>query len=257
MRIAAIRYINALPLIYGLQKNPTVQLILDTPAECYEKLVNGEVDAALIPAFGTQTSSVVRVVKGLGIAATNQTESVYVFSTKPLDRVECVLTPPSSLTSTILLKIILKVKYNNSPQFHSNNINNIHDALRRYDAVLVIGDDAILTEKTDYDHYDLATEWFSITRLPFVFALWACTRPLLETEQDVLRQSYLEATRNWEDVYNKAGNMLGVDAGFLKRYYNRNLRYQLTKSDYEGLLKFLSLAADFQFVDKVRKDIWV
>lgn len=54
MRIAGIRFINALPLIYGLEKNPLHQIFLETPSVCYKKLLNREVDLALIPIFGTQ-----------------------------------------------------------------------------------------------------------------------------------------------------------------------------------------------------------
>jgi chorismate dehydratase len=257
MRVAAIHYINSLPLVSGLQKNPAVTLHLDTPAVCYQKLVRQEVDVALIPIWGTQMNSYIRAIKGLGIAATNRTESVYLFSKKPLDKVRTVTTDPGSMTSVMLLRIILREKYENSPELTSGETSNIHEALRHADAALIIGDDAILAEKTDYDHYDLATEWYSIARLPFVFAVWASNRALTPPEIQLLHDSYKQATDNWSDIYNEAQLMLNVSGDFLKRYYNVNLHYHLTRPDYEGLLKFLGFAAQFQFIDKARKDIWI
>jgi chorismate dehydratase len=257
MRVAAIRYINTLPLIYGLEKNPAVDLIFDTPARCYQKLISDEVDAALIPVVGTQMNPDVRALKGLGIAAGNRTESVYLFATKPLDRVSTVLADLSSLTSVLLSKVILHEKYGNDPQFFSGSTENIHDVLRLFDAALIIGDDAILAEKTDYDHYDLATEWYSITGFPFVFAVWGSKRVLFEEEREALALAYEQATQNWEEIYDRAQRMLSVDRSFLKRYYNENLRYHLTRSDYEGLLRYLTLASDFGYLEKVRKDIWM
>lgn len=257
MRVAAIRYINALPLIYGLRTDPSVELSLDAPSICYRMLVEGQVDVALIPVFGTQTHSEIRAVKGLGIAALNRTASVYLFATKPLDRIESVVTDPGSISSATLVRIILRGKYNNTPRFESGIVSNIHEALRSHDAALIIGDDAILTEKTDYDHYDLATEWYSMTQLPFVFAVWAANRPLTDAEKEALRNSYIAGSQNMEAIIAEAGRQLSVRDDFLKKYYNVHLHYQLSRSDYEGLLKFLTLAAEYQLVEKVRKDIWM
>lgn len=257
MRVAAIRYINALPLIYGLQRDPAHQLTIDTPSECFQKLIRNEADVALIPVMATQIHPDLLAVKGLGIASIKRTESVYLFSKMPLDRVRTVVTDPGSLTSVTLLRIILKKKYGNEPRVDSGDVLQIHEALRNHDAALVIGDQAILTEKTDYDHYDLATEWYSLTQLPFVFAVWASLRRLLEDEILALQKSYNEGLVNLDEIYEVAGQLLPVDMQFLKRYYNMNLHYQLTKNDYEGLLKFLTFAADLQIIDKVRKSIWM
>lgn len=258
MRIAAIRFINSLPLIYGLEKDRSNEIVYDTPLRCYRRLVDGEVDVALIPVFGTQTAPSIRAVKGLGIAAVNKTESVYVFATKPLSQVRTVACDPASLTSTVLFQIILQSRYNNhSCLFGKSEGDTIHDILRNVDAALVIGDQAILTEKTDYDHYDLATEWYSLTRLPFVFAVWACSRALSDTEKEMLKQSYLQSIEHRAEICERAATMLPVGSEFLERYYNHNLHYQLTKPDYEGLLRFLTLAAELRVVGKIRKDIWL
>jgi chorismate dehydratase len=257
MRIAAIRYINTLPLVFGMELNPDLDLTLDTPSRCYNRLLRDEVDVALIPIIGTQLNAGIRAIKGLGIAATHRTESVFLFATKPLDRIKTVLGDPSSLTSVLLSKIILNEKYQNKPKFQSGSIDNIHEVLRHYDAALIIGDDAILADKSDYDHYDLATEWYSITGFPFVFAVWASKRILSPEEREIFYLAYRQAANHWQKIYDRASSMLTVDAPFLKRYYNENLRYHLARSDYEGLLRFLVLAADFGYLKKVRKDIWM
>lgn len=256
MRIAAIRYINALPLIYGLRGNPSVELLMDTPSGCNGRLIRGEVDLGLIPIVGLQTHPGLRAVKGLGVAAGTRTESVFVLTRKPLDRIRTVTADAGSLTSVMLLKIILQEKYKNRADFTSQPIKNIHEVLRHSDAALLIGDDAILAEETDYDHYDLATEWYSIYRLPFVFALWASAREISSDEKAILSASYQKATQNWDNIYAEATRTLPVDSTFVKRYYNENLHYQLSKKDYEGILKFLTLSANLGLLESVRKDIW-
>jgi predicted solute-binding protein len=257
MRIAAIRYINALPLIFGMEHNPDVELVLDTPSQCFEKLIRKEVDVAMIPIVGTQLNSEIRAIKGLGIAASHRTDSVFIFATKPLDRVHTVLANPASLTSVLLAKIILHEKYGCTPLFVTGSTDNIHSVLRAHDAVLIIGDEAILADKSDYDHYDLATEWYSITGFSFIFAVWASHRRLSQAERESFHMAYRQATENWESIYDIAARSLVVDRSFLHRYYNENLRYHLARSDYEGLLRFLTLASEFGFLERVRKDIWL
>ena len=257
MRIAAIRYINTLPLIYGMEYHPDLKLTFDTPSGCYRMLMEDEADVALVPILGTQMNSSVRAIKGLGIAATNCTESVYLFATKPLDRIKTVLTDPSSLTSVLLSKIILQEKYGNRPDFLTGSAENIHEILRLFDAALIIGDEAILADKSDYDHYDLASEWYSITGFPFVFAVWASKKSLSTAEREIFHTAFQQASENWETIYDQAARILAVDLPFLKRYYNKNLRYHLIRSDYEGLLRFLTIASDLGHLEKVRKDIWM
>jgi chorismate dehydratase len=257
MRIAAVRYINALPLLHGLEKNKALDLSYHTPAICYERLTTGQADVGLIPIIGTQLSDSIRALKGLGIAAAQKSESVLLFAKKPLDRLERVLTDQGSMTSVMLLKIILRAKYGISPHFSSGSTGDIYAALRENDAALVIGDGAILAEKSDFDHYDLATEWYSLTRLPFVFAIWGCSRPLTDIEKQILNGALEAASHHWDEVYRKAGETLDVKRDFLERYYNDNLHYRLTRGDYEGILKYFDYASQFQFLAKVRKDIWL
>jgi chorismate dehydratase len=257
MRIAAIRYINTLPLIFGLQNNQDHDLIFDTPSSCFRKLITNEVDVALIPVLGTQMHPDVRAIPDLGIAAEKQTESVFVYSKKPLNKIQTVAADPASLTSVNLLKIILHMQYQNQPKFLTSNASEIRDRLKVCDAALVIGDAAITTTVTGFSRWDLATEWHAMTQLPFIFAVWASLRRLTSSEQEAFQQSFLEGQAELEMVIDQASKMLPVDREFVKRYYNLDLHYQLTPNDYQGFSQYLALAADLKFVDNIRTDIWM
>jgi chorismate dehydratase len=257
MRVAAIHYLNTLPLIHGLRNNEDHELILDTPSSCFKRLIDKEVDVALIPVFGTQMHPDVRAISGIGIAAEKQTESVLLYSHKPLDQIKSVSVDPASLTSVNLLKIILEKKYRNEPQFITANDNNLSAILNNYDAALVIGDGAILSKVPGCSRWDLATEWYAFTNLPFVFAVWASIRSLNTSEQNVFRQSLVEGLEAIDKIINEAKKIISVDSQFLKRYYNLDLHYQLTPDDYQGLAKYLALAADLKLVKNIRTDIWM
>ena len=52
IKISAVSYLNTLPFIYGLKQSKlidTIDLHLDYPAVCADKLINDEVDLALVP----------------------------------------------------------------------------------------------------------------------------------------------------------------------------------------------------------------
>jgi chorismate dehydratase len=256
MRIAAIRFINALPLIFGLEKNPAHFLILDTPSNCYKRLVNREVDLALIPVFGTQTSEVFGFSE-LGIAAEKSTESVFLFSRKSLEKIRNVAMDPASLTSTTLLKIILQKKYQNTPTYVPNTFPSVSEALQHSDAVLSIGDTALLSKRPEYLAFDLAEEWYSLTGLPFIFAVWASLRKLDKNERFELLESYEKAELNWNKIYQRAGRALPLDVGFLKRYYNYDLHYRLTKLDHEGFKRYIEFAFELGIIKTPRGNIWM
>jgi len=257
MRIAAIRYINTLPLIFGLQNRNDHDLILDTPSACFHKLISNEVDVALIPVWGTQMHSDVRAIPNLGIAANKQTESVFLYSNKPLNKIQTVAVDPASLTSVNLLKIILHMQYQNQPQLVTSNASDIRDRLKSCNAALVIGDAAILTTVPGCNRWDLAAEWYAMTKLPFIFAVWGSLRRLTSSEQEVFQKSFLEAQTAPERVIDQACKMLPVDREFVKRYYNLDLHYQLTPNDYQGFSRYLALAADLKILDNIRTDIWM
>lgn len=257
MRIAAIRFINALPLIYGLEKNPSHQFRFETPSNCYRSLLSRYSDLALIPIFGTQTSDQIYAFPELGIAAEKSTESVFLFSQRPPQEIRSIATDPASLTSTTLLKIILQKMYANSPTVVPNTYQNISEALQHHDAVLVIGDGAILANRAGYHVLDLASEWHSFTGLPFVFAIWASDRPLDDPEKNELLESYDRATQNWDEIYERAARALNLDVPFLKRYYNYDLHYRLTKQDHEGFRRFIELASELEIIKNPRDKIWM
>ena len=51
-KVSAVSYLNTLPFIYGLKTSElinSINLQLDYPAICADKLINSEVDIALVP----------------------------------------------------------------------------------------------------------------------------------------------------------------------------------------------------------------
>ena len=52
VRITAVSYLNTIPFIYGIENSLlsyNIELSLDYPTICADKLINDEVDLALVP----------------------------------------------------------------------------------------------------------------------------------------------------------------------------------------------------------------
>ena len=79
-RIAASSYLNTAPLIWSFIKGSqrdAVQLFTDTaPARCAEMLVNGEVDAALVPVIESQRIPNIEMVPGVCVGSRSAVRSV-------------------------------------------------------------------------------------------------------------------------------------------------------------------------------------
>src|SRR5205809_1063256 len=54
LRIASVSYLNATPLIYGLDQEPDRELLLDVPAKLIDLLREGRADVALLPVIDYQ-----------------------------------------------------------------------------------------------------------------------------------------------------------------------------------------------------------
>jgi chorismate dehydratase len=71
-----------------------------------------------------------------------------------------------------------------------------------FDAVLLIGDEAMRQQKTATQSfelvYDLATEWYEWQKLPFVFAVWAVRKSLPDEKREELSSLIQSSLRKGE-----------------------------------------------------------
>jgi chorismate dehydratase len=114
-------------------------------------------------------------------------------------------------TSVRLLQVLLEKKYGvraKLERLHSG----VND-LRKYDAVLLIGDEALRGNKFGLEGfelvYDLAKEWYDWQKLPFVFAVWATTKSMPEEYRMSLNQSLENAVSRAEEDFEKVGSLHG------------------------------------------------
>ena len=82
LRISVVDFLNARPLTWGLLHDPPpgVSVSRDVPSVCAAKLASGEADVGLIPSIEYQRIPGLKVVPGLGIAASSEVRSVLLVS---------------------------------------------------------------------------------------------------------------------------------------------------------------------------------
>jgi chorismate dehydratase len=174
--IAAVSFLNARPLIEGLDKEPGVRLIADVPSRLLETLNEDRAAVALCPVIDFQLSPTELVIVPAGaIGSDGPTLTVRVFSRIPMDEVAHVQTDGDSRTSVALLKVVFGELYRQVPIVKTLESTDVNGSASPPETVLLIGDKVVRNrpDPARYPHeLDLGEAWREMTGLPFVFACW-------------------------------------------------------------------------------------
>lgn len=255
IKIGALSFINALPFF-----NPFIEkrihfsgeFAYGTPVQVNKQLQDGSVDIGLVSsATFIQNREKYVLLTNLGIGATKCVKSVCLYSKYNISELtgKTVAIPDSSATSVMLLKVLCEHFWQVTPQFvevHSDG--NIDSLLATYDAALVIGDDCLLAKpKPAVKVYDLAEQWYSVTKKPFVFAVFATRIDAWMDWPDEVREfhqklvtAYDYSTANFSETVASAQAKTGLEKAELEKYYN-GLDYYLDTSHFQGLEQFAAL----------------
>lgn len=249
-RLGVVSYLNAKPLIEGLDRDPRFALVLDVPARLPAMLDDGRVDVALVPTVDlVQPGRDWRVISDACIGCDGETLTVRVFSRGPAGGIRRLFVDGDSHTSVALARILWREHF--GKPLDTIPLNERSDE-RDDDGVLLIGDKVIRHGLIGYDvETDLGSLWKSMTTLPFVFAAWA-----VRSDADFDKAAVagrLEAAR---DAGVAAADMIAADLGpglgwpvnLARRYLTQRLKFTLGPRQRVGMNKFLSFARDHALV---------
>ena len=254
IRLGAVDYLNARPLVYGLElKHHLFSLRFDTPSKCAALLHEGSIDVGMIPSIEyLRGRPSYRIVPSIGIISDGPVASVALFSSKPIERVRSIAADTSSRTSTALAQVLCYEVFGTEPEFRPM-APDIDVMLGRCEAALLIGDAALFLnhEAAGLLKVDLGEQWNALTGLPFVWAFWA-GRPGVLNENAVealesARESGVEVADDLADAY------CGPErAAVGRRYFRENVRYMLGERETEGLRRYYELATEYDLAPAVR-----
>jgi chorismate dehydratase len=246
IRLSCVSFLNALPFVEGFRLLPpelSVEVLLDPPYVCAERLSRGEVHGALVPSFEFfRMPSAVRA-GGLGISSANEVRSVILVASKPLKELRRVAVDLNSRTSVALLKLLLST-HGSKPEMIPMMPDPV-EMLRRCDGALLIGDAALRATTRGDKVLDLAAAWFDMTGLPFVFAVWAARdaesaariAPRIETSLSLGLGRLSESAA-------RACSRIGLSAPEIEDYINRNIHYRIGRRELLSLGRFEQMCRD-------------
>lgn len=265
VRLGAVEYLNARPLVFRLNRSPRFDVRFDWPSRCAALLHDGVIDLGLVPSIeylrapkSARGEQAYRIVPDLAIASSGPVASVAIFTTKPIRDVRSIALDISSRTSVALTRVLCSRAFGISPEVRQHGPD-LTAMLLVNDAALLIGDRALLIEsgplrigdrEVMVEKIDLGEAWLRATGLPFVYAFWAGRGGAITHEDVGLLQAARDAAL--ADLETVSSEYFGDDPALVSlgtRYLRDNIRYALGDAERAGLTLFYQYAAEVGAVD--------
>ncbi len=259
LRLGAVEYLNARPLVYGLQRHADrFDVRFDIPARCAELLHAGQVDIGLVPSIEYLRGESYVAVPGVAIGSDGPVASVAVFSRVPIDRVRTVALDASSRTSVALFTVLCARHFGIDPEVRVMPPDP-QRMLETSDAALLIGDVALLVDHAaaGVQKTDLGLAWREYSGLPFVYAFWF-GRPGLLAAGDVaaLREACRLGVEHIDDVARQHFPDDPARAAVGARYLRDNVVFGFAERELAGLTRFYRDAADLGLAPAFREPVF-
>lgn len=258
LRIGRIDYANVTPLFQGLTACfpcDGYRIVSGVPAVLNGMLAAGEIDVCPSSSFAYAVNAErYLILPGLSISSAGPVASVLLFSRIPIEELDGqkVLLSAESATSVNLLKILMVKRFGCRCNF-SVSSSGTTAALEEAPAVLLIGDAALRSSMAGLAPYiyDLGSLWHDWTGLPFVFALWFCTRTAAAEHRQEMKELAGQllaakeyASRNLERIAAQADEASWMGRDRLIAYWRDNISYNLGQEELDGLRLFYAYAAE-------------
>jgi len=250
MRVCAVSFLNTVPLVWGMERGPQAgvfDLSYSVPSVCADRLESGDVDIGIVPCAELDRLGL-EFLPDVGIACRGPVRSILLISRVPVRQIRTLAVDVSSRTSVMLAHIVLAERYGVTPMtaVMPPDLNSMLDSA---DAALIIGDPALAISPDALPGVvlDLGAEWFALTGLPMVFAVWA-GRP--EHINESVRQTFLDSCRYGTSRIGEIASDPVVRRGFpqavVREYLTRYIRFELGPEELRGLEAYRQYVAEFR-----------
>lgn len=248
IRFGCHAFLNSKPIsdfLFQHRKDLNLDLRLDHPARLADALRRGELDLAFIPSIEYLNIPGAMIVPGISIASNGAVKTVLLVCKKKLEDVRSIALDERSRTSVILLKLILRNRHLTSCFFYPMPPN-MDAMLEDNDAGLIIGDAAFGAHGRGMEIYDLSSEWFRMTRMPFVHAIIAASPGFMVNPELAhgLQEAKRTAKARSREIAVEESIKLGVPVEECLDYLQNKIIYDLGPRELEGLKKFYAMAVE-------------
>lgn len=229
---------------------PVLDRIEQSPADSAWKLLEGEIDLALVsPLVFAQREGDLTLLDGACVAATGATGEIILQFRQGLREISTVGFYGDTGLDTMLAEIVLKEKYRMHPRFFPMT-REPAEALAAVDALLYPAG-AAMQSAEGFATLDMVDEWFDLTQLPFVREVFVAWEARVDTALDEAVRSAgsgadAEILRMLDEEMRGRGSSEDATASLPAHY-----RYRFTPDAQEGLQSFFQMA----FFHGLRGDI--
>jgi chorismate dehydratase len=251
VRLGAVGYLNARPLVYGLEAQPQFEIRYDIPSECARLLHEDEIDLGLIPSIEyLRGSGPYGIVPGPAVVSNGPVASVALFTRRDPADIRSIAMDTSSRTSVALATVLAR----RALGIAARTIDMAPDLdamLAQADAALIIGDYALFIDHAAAGvcKIDLGELWTQHTGLPFVYAFWAGRLEVVAPDDVAALQRARDAgVEHSDDVAREYFRDEPARQVIARSYLRNNIRYYLGHEEYEGLRAFYRYAAELNLV---------
>ena len=263
VRLGAVGYLNARPLVFGLETLPQFEVRYDIPSECARLLHAHDTDLGLIPSIEyLRGPKPYTLVPGAGETSKGPVASVAIYTRRDPRDIGSIAMDSSSRTSVALATILLRREFGAAPKTVSMPPD-LDAMLAAADAALIIGDtalflnpqspitnqSAISNQQSAISKIDLGALWTRSTGLPFVYAFWAGWSDAVTPEQvERLQRARDEGVAHVADVARDYYPDDPAREAVAEQYLRDNIRYVLGPEELEGLQTFYRYATELDLV---------
>lgn len=240
IKISVVSYLNSKPFLYGLNHSGMINEIdlqLDIPSVCAQKLIDGKVDIGLIPVAVLPQLKEKYIISDYCIGAEGKVASVILYSKVPLPEIKNILLDYQSKTSVLLVKVLAGNFWKIAPQWIPAKADYEND-IEENTAAVIIGDRTFELENKYPYSYDLAEEWQKLTQLPFVFACWVANKKLPDHFISEFNQALKYGIDNRAKLIAELAEQNAYSTD-IAAYLNINIKYDYDSSKEKALKLFL------------------
>jgi chorismate dehydratase len=243
-RIGSVPYLNARPIVVGLDRDPSVEYSEHVPSRLADLLRENALDCALVSSIEATRIAGSQILDAPCIASNGPVLSVRLVGREDPRRARSVALDGASRTAAILARIVYArflqrsdVEFVAAPPAPDPRATGA-------DATLVIGDAALRPDLDELKSLDLGEAWTNETGLPFVFAVWLAREGApKEPLERILRAARDAGVPRAAELASAGARKLGIPQATAIAYLTNAIRFDLGDAERRGLARFFELAA--------------
>ena len=241
IKVSAVSYTNTLPFLQGIKASKKllqqIDLSVDVPAECARKLIQNEADLGIVPIAALTRIPNYQIIADYCIGSDGPVDSVFIFSTKPIEEITSLRLDKQSRTSNGLARILLKHYWKREVTVSMEG---------EADAYVLIGDRTFGQKETVPYVYDLGEIWKQFTGLPFAYAVWVSNKKLSEDFVKDFNAALKDGVSHPADVIPGLKEYPNFD---YKEYLTEYLDFNLDEGKKEAISRYLAFYQELKEID--------